>query len=154
MKKWMCVVAVVLTGLVAGLMVGTGLDQYANEQLSATAWTTEHQVVDSLFRHVMPTLFNGTVVVLLLATWAARGSGRWLFGIAAVLMIIAVVMTLRVEVPINREVAQWNAAAPPADWADVRDNWLAFHWMRTAAGFTAFLCAAVGLTKVRAVPRY
>ena len=154
MKKWMCIVAVVLTGLIAGLMLGTGMDQYANQQLSGSAWTTEHQAVDSLFRRVMPTVFNGTVVVLLLATWAARGTGRWLFGLAAVLMIVAVVMTVRVEVPINRDIAQWSAAAPPKDWADVRDTWLSYDLMRTVAVVAAFMCTAVGLTKIRAVPRY
>jgi hypothetical protein len=35
----------------------------------------------------------------------------------------------------------------------MRDNWMSFHWMRTLAGVAAFLCAAVGLTRIRAVRR-
>jgi hypothetical protein len=61
---------------------------------------------------------------------------------------------VRVEVPINREIAQWSAAAPPKDWADVRDTWLWYDFMRTGAAVSGVVFAAVGLTKIRAVPRY
>jgi hypothetical protein len=154
MRKWVCIMAVMLTGLVAGLMVGTGMDQYASQQMSGPTWTNAHQAIDALFGRVMPILFNGTIAVLLVATWAALGTGRWLFGIAAVFMLIAVLMSVRVEVPINREIALWNAATPPKNWADVRDTWLLCHLMRTLSAVVAFLCGTVALTKMRAVPRY
>ena len=153
-KKFICVTAVLLTGLLAGLMLGTAMDQYAAHLLSASAWITGHQITDAFFRRVLPTFFNLTLLTLIAATFAARGSGRWLFGLATVLLILSLLLTLRVEVPMNRQIALWKPAAPPPDWSEVRDNWLSSHFLRTASAVAAFLFATLGLTKMRAVPRY
>ena len=38
--------AVLMAGLIAGLMLGTGIEQHSLRALSASAWVTEHQVMD------------------------------------------------------------------------------------------------------------
>ena len=147
LRRFVPVFAVVLAGLIAGLMIGTGMDQYTHRQLAMTPWVIEHQVMDALFRRVLPTWWNLTALALIVSAVLTRGSARGLFTAAAVLMVAALVVTVRVEVPMNRAIALWNSAAPPADWAAVRDRWLLFHLFRTCCGTLAFLFAQAGLIR-------
>jgi len=139
--------AVLMVGLIAGLMVGTGIEQHSLRALSASAWVTEHQVMDSWFRVIMPPYWNVTALMLVVAAFLSRGQARWLFAVAALLLIVSLVVTVRVEVPMNRSIATWDPNAPPANWAQVRDHWLAFHRLRTASGILAFVVATLGLTR-------
>jgi uncharacterized membrane protein len=143
------VFAVLLVGLIAGLMLGTGIEQHSLRALTASAWVTEHQVMDAVFRVVMKPFWNGTVLVLIVAAIVSRGSARWLFGVAALLLIVSLVVTVRVEVPMNQAIAKWDPSAPPANWAEIRERWLMFHRLRTWSGIVAFLCAITGLVKER-----
>ena len=137
--------AVLLVGMMAGLMFGTGMDQYTHRLLSASAWVTEHQVMDALFRRVLPPLWNVTMLSLAVAALLSRGRARWLFAWAAVIFLVSLIVTVTVEVPMNRAIAQWDAHAAPGDWASVRDRWLYFHLVRTIGGFIAFVSALTGL---------
>jgi uncharacterized membrane protein len=145
LRKTVTVIAVVLVGLIAGLMIGTGMDQYTHRQLAMTPWVVEHQVMDALFRRVLPTWWNITALLLVVSAFVSQGSPRRLFAIAAVLMIAALIVTVSVEVPMNRTIASWDISAPPANWAAIRDRWLWFHLIRTCCGTIAFLCAEAGL---------
>jgi hypothetical protein len=73
-----------------------------------------------------------------------------LFAVAVVLTTIVLVITIALEVPINRQVASWTAGAAPANWTAVRDRWLWYHLARTIVGVLAFLCAAAALSELRA----
>ena len=144
------VLAVLLVGLIAGLMLGTGIEQHSLRALSASAWVTEHQVMDAVFRVVMKPFWNGTVLVLIVAAIVSRGNSRWLFGAAALLLIGSLIVTVRIEVPMNQAIAKWDASAPPANWAEIRERWLMFHRLRTGSGLAAFLLATIGLVQRRA----
>ena len=131
--------AVFCVGLLAGLMIGTGMDQYTHRHLAASAWVDEHQVMDALFRRVLPTWWNTTVFLLVISAFLTVGRTRWMFAAAALLLAVSLVTTVRIEVPMNRQIAQWNVALPPQDWAAVRDRWLRFHLLRTSFGTVSFL---------------
>ncbi len=143
----LCFLAVVLTGLMSGLMLGTGMDQYTHRLLNAGAWVTEHQVMDALFRRWLPPSWNLTTALLAVAAVFSRGRARFFFAVAAVIFLGSLIVTVVVEVPINRTVATWNVDALPENWAAVRDRWLHFHVARTVGGLLAFLSALRGLQK-------
>jgi len=145
LKQTIYILAVIMTGLIAGLMWGTGMDQYTHRLLDASAWVTEHQVMDALFRRVMPPFWNASVLVLIVATTQSYRGARWLFGVAAALLALSLVVTVTVEVPMNRMIALWDAAAPPANWAAVRDKWLWFHLVRCVSGIVAFILSTAAL---------
>jgi uncharacterized membrane protein len=142
------ILAMVSVGLLAGIMLGTGMGQYAGRSLPEANWTLEHQTTDSLFRKVMPVFFNATAILLIAASVLAKGGARWMFGAAALLIVVSIVITVRVEVPLNRTIASWIPGAAPPDWRMLRDRWLWNHLIRTIASIIAFLCAAVGLVKM------
>ena len=143
--------AIFMVGLMAGLMLGTGMDQYTHRLLSASAWVTEHQVMDALFRRALPPMWNLTMLLLALAAFLSKGRARWLFAAAAGIFVISLLVTILVEVPMNRSIEIWNAQIPPADWAEVRDRWLRFHLARTTGGLVAFVLAIFALLQ-RAKP--
>jgi uncharacterized membrane protein len=145
-----CFGAVVLAGVMAGLMLGTGMDQYTQRLLSGPAWVTGHQLMDALFSRVLPPLWNLTMISLAAAAWLSRGRARWLFALAAAIFLVSLMVTVRVEVPMNRAIALWDAQDPPNQWSTVRDRWLWFHLVRTAGGLVAFVCALAGLTRRQA----
>jgi anthrone oxygenase-like protein len=84
----------------------------------------------------LPTL----VAVTTLAALARRRGGARAATAALVLLLLAVVVTALVNGPINVEQLAWNAQAPPADWASVRDLWQVTHAMRTVAIVAALGC--------------
>jgi len=55
----------------------------------------------------------------------------------------ALVVTLRVNVPINAGPMTWNVQAPPSNWAAVRDRWQVAHFVRTALAVIAFGCQII-----------
>jgi uncharacterized membrane protein len=124
------------------------MDAYSHRGLVEASWTEQHHVMDALFRQFMPVFFNGTAVLLIVATVLAGGPARWLFGVAAILTVLSIVVTVAVEVPINRAVAVWVPGSAPADWMVLRDRWLWTHLVRTVSCTMAFWLAAAGLPKL------
>lgn len=143
----LAVMAVVAVGLVAGLLLGSGLSSYTSRELPEMSWVLRFQAEDRLFSRVMPPCFLTTLLLLAAVCLLSRGMTRGMFGVAGLLMLIAIVWTVRLEVPLNREIQSWTAGAAPATWAQVRDQWLRNHLVRTLLCGAAFLCAVGGLAR-------
>lgn len=144
----LAVFSVVATGLIAGTMLGSGIQLFTYRSLPEASWTLQHQAMDALFSRVMPPAFITTVIALVAIAVLAFSPTRWFFAIAALLVIATIAVTIAVEVPINKAIATWTAGAAPSNWMVLRDQWLRFHWIRTATGVLAFLCAVVGLAQI------
>jgi hypothetical protein len=142
------VFAVILLGLVAGLLLGTGMTNYTAKGLPEASWTTGFQYEDALFGKVMPSFFITTLVALTLSGFLTRGSARGFFFAAAILALAVIVISVKGEVPLNKQIQSWVPGAAPANWADVRDRWLSNHLWRTIAGMVGFVCAAIGLARM------
>ena len=84
-------------------------------------------------------------VVLLLTT--AISSSRGLSWSAAAAYVLAVVVTVTVNVPINRATGQWDPLNPPAGWEQTRDRWEFFQAVRSWLLLIGFVlvCAAATL---------
>jgi len=114
-------------------------------------WTRSFQLEDALFAKSMPPLFLTTLAALLLSCFVTRGSARGLF-VATVFMLVVLIVSVRGEVPLNKQIQTWIPGVAPANWAGIRDRWLANHLIRTIAGLLGFVCAAVGLAKIYGLP--
>jgi uncharacterized membrane protein len=66
--------------------------------------------------------------------------GSFFAGTALVLMVIAMIITLVVNVPIDRQIQSWTTATLPADWNAIRDRWEYFHGLRTLVSLVALAC--------------
>ena len=49
------------------------------------------------------------------------------------LYLIALVVTVRVEVPLVQQMEHWTVATLPPDWEQIRDRWGAFHLIRVGS---------------------
>ncbi|PSK85011.1 uncharacterized protein DUF1772 [Murinocardiopsis flavida] len=58
---------------------------------------------------------------------------------ASALLLATFLVTRFGNVPINRQMREWVADAPPADYADILQVWDTFHIIRTATAIAAFL---------------
>lgn len=143
------VMAVVAIGLVAGLMLGTGMSGYTARSLPEVSWVLRFQAEDRLFAKAMPPMFLATLVLQVAACALTRGGSRLLFGAAAVLMAGVLVVTVTQEVPLNQIFQSWTAGSAPADWAELRDRWLRNHLVRTVMGAVALVCSVCGLAWIR-----
>ena len=139
--------AVLLVGLIAGLLLGTAMEQKTLEVLDGAAWITARHSTDAVFSLVLPWWWNGSLLLLFWAAYLRVGVGRWLFVAAGVLLLAGIVVTVAVEVPMNKQVVQWQPGAMPAEWMAVRDRWLRFHAVRTVLGVLSFGCAVGGLVR-------
>ena len=88
---------------------------------------------------LMPLSLVSAIVVLVLLPKRSIAFALALAGF--LLMIIALIVTLGIEVPIDRQIEQWTIATLPFDWRELRDRWEFYHALRTfvsigALGFT------------------
>lgn len=59
--------------------------------------------------------------------------------ISMLLIICATLITIRLVVPINRQVHTWSAQQPPAEWSRKRALWHRYHTWRTGLVLLAML---------------
>jgi uncharacterized membrane protein len=70
----------------------------------------------------------------------------WLVVGSAILMTLALGLTLVVNVPINKELMTWSQETPPADLAETWMKWEFSHSIRTLMAIAAFVCQAIALS--------
>ena len=62
------------------------------------------------------------------------------------MLVVALVITLSVNVPIDAAIDRWTVDTLPSDWTSLRNRWEAYHAARTfisLAGFGLVLAAVV-----------
>jgi uncharacterized membrane protein len=71
------------------------------------------------------------LAILLIGSWKIKGVYFYTVLVSLVLFILALVITLTVEVPIDNQIASWTPETIPADWQHICDRWEQFHTFRT-----------------------
>jgi uncharacterized membrane protein len=85
--------------------------------------------------------------------WALTMDGprisRGLSITASFLSIISFVVTRFGNVPINRMIKTWSAAAPPADYGRLLERWMTFNALRTATSALGFACVTLAMMSMK-----
>jgi uncharacterized membrane protein len=84
-----------------------------------------------------------TVVLAFLSKGDSRS--QYLLIAAAILMVVAALVTRFANQPINAVVMTWSAQAPVANWAKLRDEWWLWHIVRSLAGIAALALTVVAV---------
>ena len=58
--------------------------------------------------------------------------------------IVALIVTMRVEVPIVKQIVTWTPETLPGNWRQLRDRWGAFHIIRVVAGIVGLVFLVAG----------
>jgi uncharacterized membrane protein len=86
---------------------------------------------------LMPAAVVSAVVLCVLLFRRRNTRGSVFAGAALVLMVIAMIITLTVNVPIDRQIQSWTTATLPPDWNAIRDRWGYYHGLRTLVSLVA-----------------
>ena len=140
---------VLLAALLVGAMFGAWL--ILNPAgLSASSYVALQQQSIRALNKTMPVL--GAIVIVFTVFAAVLGRDNSMrFGLLLATLacfVAAGLVTRFLNQPINAIVITWNSAAPPANWADLRDRWWRWHLTRLAAGL-AGLCLLILATLQR-----
>ena len=141
--------AIVLTGLLAGAVLGTWLSEVSLRG-SSELWIAYHQAITPAYTRVVPPLGGFALIATLAAlaaSWSNPRDRRLTLGATACLLV-GLVVTVVVHFPINAEIATWQPAAV-ADWQQVQQRWLAAHAVRTVAALAGFVLLVVVGTRRR-----
>jgi len=130
-------VSIMLFALVTGVFWGTwfGLSRSISSITPATFLETGQQFIRNLagpMRVLMPATILSAAVVL---WWLPRRMSLFrafvLTASALLLMVLATVITVGVEVPIDNQIKVWTVATLPSNWQAIRERWEWFHGLRT-----------------------
>jgi uncharacterized membrane protein len=131
---------IVFAALVVGGMfvIWMGFDPTA---LSASTYVEQQQNAIRGLNVPMPALGAIALVLTLLSAFQQRENRKaFVLLIAAAFLVISGLVTRFGNQPINAIVMTWDFSNPPPDWAELRDQWWAFHRMRTFSGLLALAC--------------
>lgn len=132
---------IMLYALVMGVFWGTwfSLSRSMAELPPQTFLDVGHAMIRNLgapMSILMPLSLASAVFMLVLLPKRSRA-----FALAAaglLLMILALIVTLAIEVPIDRKFEVWNVATLPGNWQAIRDRWEFYHTTRTFVSIAAF----------------
>ena len=94
---------------------------------------------------LMPAALLSIVPVLLIA-YDERSKTFYLTLAGFALFIVALLVTVFVEVPIVKQIEKWTVSTIPENWQKLRDRWGTFHVVRVVAavaGFALLVIAAI-----------
>ena len=147
MKTWE-LISIVLAAMVAGMFHGPWI------ALSRSMSTFEPEVflaiVDRMNRNMAPVMTVLmpaallSIVPVLLLSYHERPLTFYLNAAAFALFIVALLVTVLVEVPIVEEIVTWTVSTLPPNWQQLRDRWTRFHIIRVIAGLASFVLLVAG----------
>jgi uncharacterized membrane protein len=75
-----------------------------------------------------------SIVPLLFLSYRGRPTTFYLNLAGFILFVVALLVTVMIEVPIVKQIAGWTIATLPGNWTQLRDRWSSFHIVRVVAG--------------------
>jgi uncharacterized membrane protein len=95
-----------------------------------------------------------SVIVLSVLLYQRREMQPSLFTVAAfALMVVAMLITLVVNVPIDRQIQSWTTGRLPPNWSAIRDRWEFYHGLRTLVSLFALACLFAGTLSTASIGR-
>ena len=141
-------VSIILSAIVGGMYWGPWL------ALSRSMATFEPKVflaiVNQMNRNMAPLMTVLTpasllsIVPILVISYPEHQETFWLALAGFALFIVALLVTVIVEVPIVKQIVTWTTSTLPNNWQQLRDRWGAFHLIRIVASFAGLLFLLAG----------
>ncbi len=143
-------IAVFLTVLVVGVFWGTwfSLSRSIASISPAAFLEIGRTMIGNLavpMRVLIPAELLAMVVLMILLYRKNERSALYLTAGSFVLAVVALLMTLVVNVPIDNEIKGWTVAAMPAGWYRLRDTWETYHLLRTFVSLGSFALLLLGV---------
>ena len=146
MKAWE-LVSIVFSALTAGMFHGPWIA--LSRSMKTFSPEVFLEIVDRMNRNmapVMTVLLPGTmlsIIPVILLSYRQRPMVFYLSTAALLLFLIALLVTVVVEVPIVQEIVTWTPSTLPENWQKLRDRWMRFHVLRVIAGMASLIFLVV-----------
>jgi len=147
MKIWE-LISIVLSILVSGMFWGPWLA--LSRYMAAFEPKVFLAIVNQLNRNMapvmtilMPAALLSLVPVLFLS-YNERPATFYLALTGLALFLIPLLVTMRVEVPIVKQIVTWTDSTLPDNWQQLRDRWGAFHYIRIVPSLVGLVLLLVG----------
>ena len=129
--------------LVAGLLTGAIFEVWLGEHSfrgSGSFYTEFKQLQIRALQGPLPALGAATLAFGLAHLFLARGNrlaaGSTLAGVLCFAVCFAI--TVKGHFPINAQIVEWSAAAPPDGWSELATEWRRLHDLRTLFAVVGF----------------
>jgi hypothetical protein len=147
LKVWE-LISIVLAALVTGVFWGPWVA--LSRSISTFAPEVFLAIVNRLSRNIapvmtvlMPAALLAMVPVLFLSfNEGPRTFYLTLTGFAS--FLVALLVTMLVEVPIVKQIVTWTVSTLPGNWEQLRDRWQAFHVIRVVASVAGLVLLLIG----------
>jgi uncharacterized membrane protein len=96
-----------------------------------------------LMTFLMPVSLLSILPVLFLS-FTVRHATFYLYLAGFVLFIVALLVTMLIEVPIVKQIITWSVKTLPPDWQQLRDRWVMFHLIRVLASIVGIALLVIG----------
>ena len=136
-------VSIVLSALVGGMYWGPWLA--LSRSLNTLKPEVFLDVVDRLNRNmaglmtVLTPLGLLSIVPVLALSYSRLPLTFFLYLAGFLCFLIALLVTVLIEVPIVKQIVTWTVPTLPNDWAQMRDRWGAFHIVRVVVGIAGLV---------------
>ncbi len=146
-KVWE-LISILLSALVTGVFWGPwlGLSRSIATFTPDVYLAIGHRMIRNLapvMRVLMPAALLSIIPVLYLSVGAQPTTFYLSLG-GLGLFIVALLVTLIIEVPINEQVKTWTITTLPSNWQELRDRWERYHVIRVAASVTGLSLLLAG----------
>jgi uncharacterized membrane protein len=98
---------------------------------------------------IMPILMPVSVILTLFFAVMSKDLGAMELASrfsSAGMFILATIITIRYNVPINKAINHWDADNPPADWKEIRARWMFFQSIRSWLLLIGFVILCFSVT--------
>lgn len=147
--KFIQFIALFLLCLVAGVFWGTWFSlSRSMEVFSPGEFIHIGKTIIGNLAVPMRIILPSCILFMILTLWfypEKRSRGYYFSLMAFILILIALFITLTIEVPIDNEIKEWTVDILPDDWQSIRDRWQFFHTLRTFISLAAFGSFAGGI---------
>lgn len=141
--------------LVAGVFWGTwfSLSRTMHELPAETFITIGKEIMQNVavtMSIIMPASILA-LLILLISSWKTKSVYFYCILTALILFIVALLITVGIEVPIDNQIRTWSVAAIPSHWQNIRDRWEFYHTVRTfvsLASVTFFMIAIMNRKQI------
>jgi uncharacterized membrane protein len=147
LKVWE-LISIVLSTLVTGVFWGPWVA--LSRSINTFAPDVFLAIVNRLNRNIapvmtilMPAALLSMVPVLLLS-FNELPTTFYLTVTGFVLFLVALLVTVLIEVPIVKQIVTWTVGTLPGNWKQLRDRWQAFHIIRVVASLVGLVLLLIG----------
>src|SRR5262245_8789071 len=141
-------ISICLAALVAGVFFGPwlGLSRSIETFPPEVFLAIGHRMIANL-APIMPILMPAamlSIVSVLFLSYPTQPVTFYLAIAGLGMYVVALVVTLAVEVPIDNQIRVWTVSSLPPDWYRLRDRWASFHVVRTGASLAGLALLVAG----------